>query len=267
MILDEIAASTRRRVEQEKMERPLERVRDRAKVLTEAEMELGQKNPFEAAIGRPGMSFICEVKRASPSKGLIAPQFPYREIAAEYERAGADAISVLTEPEYFLGSSLYLEEIHRVVALPLLRKDFVVDEYQIYDAKLLGASAVLLICSLLREEKLARYLALCGELGLAALVEAHDDAEVTMAARAGARIIGINNRNLKTFEVDFSNALRLRERVPEGTLFVAESGIRTAEDIRQLAEARVDAVLVGETLMRASDRVAALGELRRGCIR
>ena len=267
MILDEIAASTRRRVEQEKMERPLERVRDRAKVLAEAEMELGQKNPFEVAIERPGMSFICEVKRASPSKGLIAPQFPYREIAAEYERAGADAISVLTEPEYFLGSSLYLEEIHRVVALPLLRKDFVVDEYQIYDAKLLGASAVLLICSLLREEKLARYLALCGELGLAALVEANDDAEVTMAARAGARIIGINNRNLKTFEVDFSNALRLRERVPEGTLFVAESGIRTAEDIRQLAEARVDAVLVGETLMRASDRAAALRELRRGCIR
>lgn len=265
MILDEIAASTRRRVEQEKMERPPERVRAKAKALAAA--AAGQKNPFEAAIEKPGMSFICEVKRASPSKGMIVPEFHYREIAAEYERAGADAISVLTEPEYFLGSSLYLEEIHRVVALPLLRKDFVVDEYQIYDSRLLGASAVLLICALLREEKLKRYLELCGELGLAALVEAHDDAEVDMAARAGARIIGINNRNLKTFEVDFSNALRLRKRVPDGTLFVAESGIKTAGDIRCLAEAKVDAVLVGETLMRAFDRAAALGELRRGCTR
>lgn len=274
MILEEIAASTRKRVEQEKMERPLERVRRQALDMAERERvwAAGREqppaapNPFEAALRKPGMSFICEVKKASPSKGIIAEEFHYREIAADYERAGADAISVLTEPEYFLGCSMYLEEIHRQVKLPLLRKDFVVDEYQIYDARLLGASAVLLICSLLKADKLKRYLSLCGELGLAALVEAHDDGEVSMAAEAGAGIIGINNRNLKTFEVDFSNALRLRRLVPPETIFVAESGIRTAEDIRRLAEARVDAVLVGETLMRAENKAAKLEELRRGSI-
>ncbi len=277
MILEQIAASTRKRVEQEKMERPLERVREMALEMTRAEQSHPAPvslpssapfapNPFEAALRKPGMSFICEVKKASPSKGVIAEEFHYKEIASDYERAGADAISVLTELEYFQGCSMYLEEIHRQVKLPLLRKDFVVDEYQIYDAKLLGASAVLLICSLLKEDKLKRYHSLCGELGLAALVEAHDDGEVAMAAEAGARIIGINNRNLKTFEVDFSNALRLRRLVPKDTVFVAESGIRTAEDIRRLAEARVDAVLIGETLMRAKDKTAALKELRRGCI-
>mgnify|MGYP000016752869 FL=1 len=277
MILEQIAASTRRRVEQEKMERPLERVREMALEMARTEQASPSPvpstlpnsstfNPFESALRKPGMSFICEVKKASPSKGVIAEEFHYREIASDYERAGADAISVLTEPEYFQGCSMYLEEIHRQVKLPLLRKDFVVDEYQIYDAKLLGASAVLLICSLLKEDKLRRYHGLCRELGLAALVEAHDDGEVAMAAEAGAEIIGINNRNLKTFEVDFSNALRLRRLVPPETIFVAESGIRTAEDIRRLSEARVDAVLIGETLMRAKDRTAALNELRRGCI-
>lgn len=267
MILEEIAASTRKRVEQEKSERPPEQVRSRAFEAAQREMrEHGAVNPFTAALRKPGVSFICEVKKASPSKGLIAPEFHYREIATAYEQAGADAISVLTEPEYFLGCSRYLEEIHSQVALPLLRKDFVVDEYQIYEAKVLGASAVLLICSLLKEEKLARYRKLCGELGLAALVEAHDDREVAMAAEAGAEIIGINNRNLKTFEVDFSNALRLRSLVPEGTLFVAESGIKTAEDIRCLAQAKVDAVLIGETLMRAEDKAEELQKLRSGCI-
>ena len=229
MILEQIAASTRRRVEQEKMERPLERVREMALEMARTEQASPSPvpstlpnsstfNPFESALRKPGMSFICEVKKASPSKGVIAEEFHYREIASDYERAGADAISVLTEPEYFQGCSMYLEEIHRQVRLPLLRKDFVVDEYQIYDAKLLGASAVLLICSLLKEDKLRR------------------------------------------------NALRLRRLVPPETIFVAESGIRTAEDIRRLSEARVDAVLIGETLMRAKDRTAALNELRRGCI-
>ncbi|MBS6952350.1 MAG: indole-3-glycerol phosphate synthase TrpC [Enterocloster asparagiformis] len=288
MILEQIAASTRKRVEQEKMERPPEQVKRQALDAVKRERETAEReqaaegeaaapgagrrlpgaglNPFEAALRKPGMSFICEVKKASPSKGVIAEEFHYKEIAAEYERAGADAVSVLTEPEYFQGCSMYLEEIHRQVKLPLLRKDFVVDEYQIYDAKLLGASAVLLICSLLKGDKLKRFHSLCGELGLAALVEAHDDEEVSMAAEAGARIIGINNRNLKTFEVDFSNALRLRRLVPRETVFVAESGIRTAEDIRRLAEARVDAVLIGETLMRAGDKAAMLKELRRGSV-
>ena len=262
MILEQIAASTRKRVEQEKAERPPERVRERAMELAQAEAPL-QPASFRSAIASPGLSFICEFKKASPSKGLIAPDFRYREIAGEYDRAGADAVSVLTEPEYFLGCSRYLEEIHREIPLPLLRKDFVVDEYQIYEAKVLGASAVLLICALLNERRLARYLEICRSLGMDALVEAHDDREVAMAAGAGAGIIGINNRNLKTFEVDFSNALRLRSIVPPGTLFVAESGIRSADHIRLLAQAGVDAVLIGETLMRAEDKAEVLREFRK----
>lgn len=257
MILEQIAASTRKRVEQEKAERPLDRVRARA-----LEIADGESVSFRAAIAAPGLSFICEIKKASPSKGLIAQDFRYREIAGEYQRAGADAVSVLTEPEYFLGCSRYLEEIHREISLPLLRKDFVVDEYQIYEARVLGASAILLICALLDERRLGRYLEICRRLGLDALVEAHDDREVTMAARAGAEIIGINNRNLRTFEVDFSNALRLRALVPRGTLFVAESGIRTADHIRLLAQAGVDAVLIGETLMRAENKAEVLREFK-----
>lgn len=261
MILEQIAASARRRVEQQKSERPLERVRDRAIELAQARQP--STASFRSAIAAPGLSFICEIKKASPSKGLIAPDFKYREIAREYQQAGADAVSVLTEPEYFLGCSRYLEEIRQDITLPLLRKDFVVDEYQIYEAKVLGASAVLLICALMDERRLARYLEICRRLGLDALVEAHDDQEVAMAAQAGAGIIGINNRNLKTFDVDFSNALRLRSLVPQGTLFVAESGIQSADHIRLLAQAGVDAVLIGETLMRAEDKAGVLREFRK----
>lgn len=218
--------------------------------------------PFERALAAEGVSFICEVKRASPSKGLIAKDFPYLEIAREYEKAGASAISVLTEPEWFLGKDEYLSEIASAVDIPCIRKDFVVDEYMIYQAKVLGASAVLFICSILDEDTLSRYLGIAHGLGLSALVEAHDSAEVGMAVRAGARIIGVNNRNLRSFDVDISNSSKLAEDVPDGILFVAESGIKNAEDVRRMKESGADAVLVGETLMRAEDKKAKLSELK-----
>ena len=277
MILDTIARSAGKRVEQRKQVKSLEQMmkaacecREREGIKGDAIKRAGIKrengtnevHPFKAALSKPGVSFICEVKKASPSKGLIAPDFPYVEIARQYQEAGADAVSVLTEPEFFLGADRYLEEIHREIELPLLRKDFIVDEYQIYEAKVLGASAVLLICSLMDMEKLKRYMGICGSLGLSSLAEAHTDREGAMAAEAGADIIGINNRNLETFEVDFTNALRLRKLVDRGTIFVAESGIRTPEDIELLAENQVDAVLVGETLMRAPDKKRALRELK-----
>jgi indole-3-glycerol phosphate synthase len=256
MILDTIAASTRKRVDAQKEKKSLDAVKK------EALRCGGTPSLFEDALRRPGVSFICEVKKASPSKGLIAPHFPYVDIAREYEAAGADAISVLTEPEFFLGSNGYLKEIHQAVSTPLLRKDFTIDEYQIYEAKVIGASAVLLICALLQKEQLTRYIAISRELGLTPLVEAHTDEEVAMAADAGATVIGINNRNLKTFEVDFSNALRLRSLVDKNTVFVAESGIKGPEDMKALAEAKVDAVLIGEALMRAEDKKGMLRKLR-----
>lgn len=208
------------------------------------------------------MSFICECKKASPSKGLIAPNFPYLEIAKEYEAAGADCISVLTEPKWFLGNDEYLKEIAESVLIPCLRKDFTVDEYQIYQAKVLGASAVLLICSVLTEDQMKDYIRICDELGLSALVEVHDEQEVQTALNTGARIIGVNNRNLKDFSVDTDNSRRLRELIPPNVLFVSESGVRTAEDVETLRKIGADAVLIGETLMRASDKRAKLAELR-----
>ncbi len=218
--------------------------------------------PFETPLAAEGMSFICECKKASPSKGLIAEDFPYVTIAKEYEAAGAAGISVLTEPKWFLGSDRYLEEIAEAVSTPCLRKDFIVNEYMIYQAKTLGASAVLLICSLLETERIREYIGICDELGLTALVEAHDEQEIDSALRAGARVIGVNNRNLKNFTVDFSNSRRLRALVPPEVLFVAESGVKTADDVRTLEEIGVNAVLIGETLMRAPDKKAMLDELR-----
>ena len=217
---------------------------------------------FEAALSREGISFICECKKASPSKGLIALDFPYLHIAREYEAAGADAISVLTEPKWFLGSDEYLREIAEEVSLPCLRKDFTVDPYMIYEAKLLGASAVLLIVSLLDEVRIREYLDICGSLGLAALTEAHDEGEIETALRAGVGIIGVNNRNLKDFTVDSENSRRLRKMVPADKLFVSESGVRTAADVAAARAAGADAVLVGETLMRAADIRGKLAELR-----
>ncbi|MBR6172530.1 MAG: indole-3-glycerol phosphate synthase TrpC [Eubacterium sp.] len=218
--------------------------------------------PFEQALCGEEIAFICECKKASPSKGLIAEHFPYLEIAKDYEAAGADAISVLTEPKWFLGDNRYLEEIAKEVSIPCLRKDFTVDPYMIYEAKLLGASAVLLICSILSEEELKEYHALADSLGLSVLVETHDEKEVEMALRAGARILGVNNRNLKDFTVDTENSRRLRRMVPKDVLFVSESGVRTPEDVQKLRECGVDAVLVGEALMRAEDKKKCLAELR-----
>ena len=255
-ILDELAAHARERVAAAKREKPLEVIRRQALSLPKGDFA------FENAMKKPGVSFICECKKASPSKGIIAPDFPYLEIAKEYEAAGADGISVLTEPKWFLGSDRYLKEIALSVSLPCLRKDFTVDAYMIYEAKLLGASAVLLICSLLGEDILREYIGLCDELGLSALVEAHDGEEVGMALRAGARMIGVNNRNLRDFSVDTDLSRRLRALIPSDVVFVSESGVRTAEDIRKLRETGADAVLVGETLMRAPDKAAKLAQLR-----
>lgn len=208
------------------------------------------------------MSFICECKKASPSKGLIEPDFRYLEIAREYEAAGADCISVLTEPKWFLGSNEYLKEIAKTVSIPCIRKDFTVDEYQIYQAKTLGAAAVLLICSILSEVQLGEYIKICDSLGISALVEIHNEKEAGMAVRAGARIIGVNNRNLKDFTVDTANSKKLRDLIPDDIIFVSESGVKSTDDIRAIREIGADAVLIGETLMRADDKKAKLDELR-----
>lgn len=217
---------------------------------------------FENALKKDGISFICECKKASPSKGIIAEDFPYLQIAKEYQTAGADCISVLTEPTKFLGSDDYLREISLEVVVPCIRKDFTVDEYMIYEAKLLGAKAVLLICAILSEDKIAQYIKICDSLGMSALVEAHDEAEIKSAVNAGARIIGVNNRNLKDFSVDTNNSRRMRELVPEDIIFVSESGIKDSGDIKALKDSGVDAVLIGETLMRAEDKTQKLLELR-----
>ena len=217
---------------------------------------------FEKALRKNDIAFICECKKASPSKGLISPDFPYLQIAKDYEAAGADCISVLTEPKWFLGSDNYLREISQNVTLPCLRKDFTVDGYMIYEARLLGASAVLLIAAILTDEQLKDYIGICDELGLSALVEAHNEAEVYRALSAGARIIGVNNRNLKDFSVDTDNSLRLRSLIPRDVLFVSESGVKTAGDVQRLREAGADAVLIGETLMKSPDKKQKLNELR-----
>ena len=256
-ILDQLAAHARERVAADMAENCPE-------VMRELALQGGAGNgaAFEAALKKPGLSFICEVKRASPSKGLIAPDFPYLQIAREYEAAGADAVSCLTEPKWFLGSDEIFTDIRKAVSTPMLRKDFTVDEYQIYQAKVMGANAVLLICAILDTKTVAKYLELCDTLGLVALVEAHDEAEIRSAVSAGARIIGVNNRNLKDFSVDFSNAARLRDLSPAGRVYVAESGVARPEDAAALRQIGADAVLVGEALMRAKDKRAMLQAMR-----
>lgn len=257
-ILQTIAAHARTRV-----------AADRAKISLEELKALcraagpGQGEKFVSALNRPGLSFLCEIKKASPSKGLISPDFPYLDIARAYEAAGADGVSCLTEPKWFLGSDDIFRQVRRTISLPMLRKDFTVDEYQIYQARLMGANAVLLIVSLLDGETLKGYLELCRSLGLAALVETHDGQEVDAALNAGAEIIGVNNRNLKDFSVDFSNAARLRDRIPPGVLYVAESGLTGPADAAALKQLGADAALVGEALMRAPDKGAMLASLRR----
>ena len=256
-ILDQLATHARERVRAD-----MERIP--AKKMKAECLRLGPGNgeAFARALKRPGLSFICEVKKASPSKGIIAEDFPYVRIAQEYENAGADAVSCLTEPKWFLGSDRIFREIRETVSLPMLRKDFTVSDYQIYQARVMGANAVLLICAILDEQTLKAYIALCGELGLAALTEAHDEAEIDMALRCGAEIIGVNNRNLKDFTVDLANAERLRAKIPEGCLFVAESGVTGPEDAERLRALGADAALVGEALMRSGDKKGLLAAMR-----
>ena len=270
-ILDQLADYARYRVEKAKEKKPLEEIREEALAASrQTAPESGASAPdfrepfrFEKALAADGdIHFICECKKASPSKGLIAPDFPYLEIARQYKEAGASAISVLTEPKWFLGSPEYLREIAEEVKIPCLRKDFTVDPYMIYEAKLLGASAVLLICAILDTGTLAEYLEAADSLGLSAIVEAHDETEIASAVSAGARIIGVNNRNLKDFTVDIHNSIRLRSCAPAETIFVAESGIRTPEDVETLRQNGVNAVLIGEQLMRAGSPKEELNRLR-----
>lgn len=257
MILDEIADKTKIRVAELKKKRPLAEVKAQA-----LSLDSNTNFPFEKALRTEDIAFICEVKKASPSKGVIAESFPYLKIAKDYESAGANAISVLTEPYYFKGSDEYLTEIANAVSIPVLRKDFTVDSYQIYEAKIIGASAVLLICALLNTDTLTEYLNIAHGLGLSAIVEAHTEEEIHSAVKSGAHIIGVNNRNLKTFEVDVTTSVRLRRFVPETAIFISESGIKTADDIAVLRKNKTDAVLIGETFMRSTDKKQMLNKLR-----
>ena len=257
-ILDKLADLSRERAKREQETVSAEELREQAKALGK-----GNGEAFLSALKKPGISFICEIKKASPSKGLISPDFPYLKIAAAYEQAGADCISCLTEPEYFLGSDDIFREVREKVNLPMLRKDFTVCEYQLDQARVMGANAALLIVSLMDERTLAAYLEHCEELGIAALVETHDEEEIRTAVSAGAKIIGVNNRNLKDFSVDFGNAARLRDRIPPECIYVAESGVRTPEDVQRLRRIGADAALIGETLMRAEDPAETLKSLRR----
>lgn len=262
-ILDRIADATRRRVAQEEAHISLGELKLLCKAAECGSSKLGQGKRFTDALAKPGLSLICEVKKASPSKGIISPDFPYLAIAHEYEAAGADAISCLTEPEWFLGTDKIFRDIRRSVDAPMLRKDFTVSEYQIYQARLMGADAVLLICSLLDDEHLQSYLELTHELGMAALVEAHDEREAEQALQADARIIGVNNRKLADFSVDFENAGHLRSLVGDDRLFVAESGVSGEQDIARIAHMKADAALVGEALMRSKDRTETLAAFRK----
>lgn len=258
MILNELANMARKRVEEQKEIISLEEMKELAKCKKKTSFV------FEEALGKDGLAFICEVKKASPSKSVIAQEFPYLDIAKDYEQAGADCISVLTEPTKFLGRDVYLAEISKEVKIPILRKDFTVDEYMIYQAKALGASAVLLICALLGTDTLKQYIKVCDSLGLSALVEAHDKTEIDSAVKAGGRIIGVNNRNLKDFTVDIQNCIRLKRYIPKDVISIGESGIQTSQDIAKIRDAGLDAVLIGETLMRAKNKKKALEALKGG---
>lgn len=257
-ILNTIAENTRQRYEKIIAEKPLEKIKSQALAMPKGDFE------FERALKGDTLSFICEIKKASPSKGIIAEDFPYLEIAKEYENAGASCISCLTEPKWFLGSDKYLKEVAEAVSIPVIRKDFTVNEYQIYEAKILGAKAVLLICAILDTDTIKKYIEIADSLGISALVEAHNEAEVKSALTAGARIIGVNNRNLKDFSVDVNNSAKYRKMIPDDIVFVSESGIKTHEDVQVLIENGTNAVLIGETLMRSSDKKQKIKELLYG---
>ena len=258
-MLDEIVAKTEERLIEAKKNKSLDELKREV-----SEMETSNDFPFKEALIDPQIAIISEVKKASPSKGVIAEDFDYVAIAKEYEDAGASAISVLTEPYFFQGSNDYLKEISENVSIPILRKDFVIDEYMIWEAKLLGASAVLLIVAILDIVQLKKFLDLTHDLGLSAIVETHDGNEIRTAMNVGAEIIGVNNRNLNDFTVDIENSISLRRCVSDNILFVSESGIKTKEDVTRLKENNVNAVLIGETLMKSDDKKALIAELKNG---
>lgn len=257
MILKKIEDKTRERIEEIMKIKSLEKIKKEA-----YEYQGKEAFRFEKALSQEKLAFICEVKKASPSKGVIAQDFPYIEIAKEYEAAGANAISVLTEPHFFMGSDEFLKEISKNVSIPLLRKDFTINEYMIYEAKLMGADAILLICAILSQEQLNEYQKIAHSLGLSVLVEAHDEKEVMMALESSARIIGVNNRDLKTFTVDINNSINLSKLIPKEVIFVSESGIQTKEDVERLKAGNVDALLIGETFMRSDNKKAMITSLR-----
>ena len=249
MIIDDIIESTKERVAQNKKLHPIEKI-----AAVAFDKPINFDYPFEKALRKPGLSYIMEVKRAIPTKGQITQNFDYKTIAKEYEDIGASAISVVTEPDFFKGDDDFLAEIAKIVKIPVLRNDFIVDEYMVYESKLLGADAIILLCSVLDEITLMRCLNLAERLGMSALVEAHSSMQVKKALRVGAKIIGVNNCDLRTFKVDMKNSVELRSMVGDDIIFVSESGIKTADDIKVLEENNVDAVLIGETLMKSHDK-------------
>lgn len=258
MILDDLADYAVQRVEADKKRVSLADIKSQAEAIPKGSFR------FEKALKVDGGAAICEIKKASPSKGIISKDFQYLDIAKEYERAGASCISCLTEPKWFLGSDEIFVQIRNAVSLPMIRKDFTVDEYQIYQSKVMGADAVLLICAILDEAKLKEYLSVCDALGITALVETHDKSEIEIAVKIGARVIGVNNRNLKDFTVNFNNAVSLREFIPKDVIYVAESGVQTPQDGRHLIKSGADAVLIGEALMKAADKAEFLRKMREG---
>lgn len=258
MILEKIIDATKIRVAKTKADKSLDDIKSKALALVSSSSCL-----FEEALSKPGINFICEVKRASPSKGLISKDFKYQEIALEYEQSGASAISVLTEPDFFMGSIEYLRKIKNIVSIPVLRKDFIIDPYQIYESKILGADAVLLICSVLKQEVLKDFFEIATGLEMSCLIEAHNEKEIETALKIDAKIIGVNNRNLENFDVDFNSGMKLRKLVPNNKIFVSESGIKTRDDINILKENNVNAVLIGEELMKSANISAKLKELKR----
>ena len=257
MILDDIVAKQKVRIENEKKEKSVETLKQ--EVLS---LPLSEKYFFEDSLKSKDFAFICEIKKASPSKGVIVEDFPYTDIAQDYEQAGAAAISVLTEPNFFKGNDMFLKDVADIVNIPVLRKDFIIDEYQIYQAKLIGADAILLICAILDETNLNKFLSLAKSLKLSCLVETHNEEEVKKALNSGANIIGINNRDLKTFTVDINTSLKLRKLIPENKILISESGIKTAQDIKMLKENGFNGALIGESMMLSKDKKSFLAELR-----
>lgn len=264
MILDELVAATKKRVDKLYSDNLYDELKSKAYEIAKNEDD-DKRFRFEKNLRNKPISFICEVKKASPSKGIIAKDFDYTGIAKEYEKIGASAISVLTEPDYFKGDINYLNEISKNVNLPLLRKDFLIDEIMIYEAKVNNASAILLICAILSDEEIKKYIEIADSLGLSHIVEAHDEEEVLRAKNCGSRVIGVNNRNLKDFTVDINNSLRFRKLVDKDVIFVSESGIKTPKDIKNLVDNNVNAVLVGETFMKAKNKKDMLDYLLSDC--